>query len=172
MWKDIDNFNGLYQVSDSGLVKSVCRHIENGSKSGMTLNEKVLKCSINNKNGYAYVTLRKDGKSFAFSVHRLVADAFLDNHDNKKVVNHIDGNKLNNCVTNLEYVTYSENNQHAYDTGLKSKGEDFYNAKLSYSDVIEIRKEYPSLNLNQLSKKYNVSRGTIRDVVNNITWKT
>ena len=78
------------------------------------------KLSINNRNGYAYVNLfnRKNNKHESHRFHRLIAKMFIPNPENKPVVNHIDGNKLNNNVSNLEWATISENTQHAFDNGL------------------------------------------------------
>lgn len=70
------------------------------------------------KNGYKYVNLRANGLTIRYYIHRLVAETFISNPYNKKAVNHIDGDKLNNDVTNLEWVTYQENAKHAYDNGL------------------------------------------------------
>ena len=100
-WRDIKGYEGKYQVSNLGRVKS--RH-------------KILK--PNNVKGYLYVYPSKNSKKEALKVHRLVAEAFIDNPENKPEVNHIDGNKENNRVENLEWCTKSENMQHAIKTGL------------------------------------------------------
>lgn len=70
------------------------------------------------KNGYAYVNLRRDGETIRYNIHRLVAENFIPNPLNKPAVNHIDGNKLNNSVENLEWATYRENSRHAIEHGL------------------------------------------------------
>lgn len=108
VWKDIEGYEGLYQVSNLGRIKSLCRE---GCFLGVFYNRK----------GYARCRLYKDGKGRNFRVHRLVAMTFIPNPDNKPEVNHIDGNKRNNCVTNLEWVTSSENHVHAYVTGLRKR---------------------------------------------------
>ena len=101
-WKDIKNFEGRYSISNTGIVKNIKRNTE-------------LK-SYNNKagKGYLYVDLYK-GKNRVrrISIHRLVAEHFLDNVDNKNQVNHIDGNTLNNNYKNLEWVTPTENMVHS-----------------------------------------------------------
>lgn len=104
--EEIPGYVGLYQVTNLGSV------YRNGKR---------LKSFINGK--YTKVNLYKDGVMTQHTVHRLVATAFIPNPDNKKEVNHKDGNKTNNHVSNLEWVTSSENRQHAYDTGLKTVGE-------------------------------------------------
>lgn len=103
--KPIDNFPG-YMISNTGDVISV-----KGKKP------KVLKGKVD-KYGYHCVCLRRDNKNYHFTVHRLVAKAFISNPHNKPTVNHKDGNKLNNNYTNLEWHTVSENTKHAYDNGM------------------------------------------------------
>lgn len=110
IWKDIDGYIGRYQISNLGRVKSILRF----SKG---IKVKILKYKID-KYGYLRVTLSKDNQQKIFFVHRLVAKAFIPNPENKPQVNHIDGNKQNNKVNNLEWVTNQENVIHAHITGL------------------------------------------------------
>lgn len=166
IWKDILNYNGDYQVSDTGLVKSVSRKGHDGRELG----EKLLR-PYKMPNGYMTVCLRKDGKTKRHYVHRLVCDAFVDNPKHLPVVNHVDGDKSNNNVDNLEWVSYSCNNQHAYDTGLKQCGSGFYSAKLTESDVINILKCGKYTTYENIAEMYGVSRATIRDVLERRTWK-
>lgn len=115
IWKDIDGYTGLYQVSNLGNVRKL-RFINN-----MTNKEKVFLITPKLINtGYYKVMLYKGGKWENAFVHRLVAAAFIPNEAGRPQVNHIDGNKTNNVVTNLEWCTQSENNRHAYRTGLRS----------------------------------------------------
>lgn len=98
-----------------------------------TIKEKILKCSRNSINNYIVVTLKYKGKNKRFYVHRLVAEAFINNIDNKSQVNHIDGNKENNCSNNLEWVNAKENIQHALKNRLrKTKAIIQYDNKGSY----------------------------------------
>jgi len=169
IWKDIHNFSN-YQISNMGNIKRKERLIIDSRNHKYLLKEKILK-STKLKNGYLTVTLRKNKKSYLKYIHVLVAESFLGFNKNL-IVNHKDGNKDNNHVTNLEWVTYSENNQHAYDNNLKSKNENFYNSKLTIEEIKEIRIIYPKIkNYNVLAKKYNVSRATIRDIILKRTWK-
>lgn len=122
VFRDVLGYEGLYQISNYGRVKSLERknifycglrkeYLERPTK------EKILNYNKSNR-GYLQVCLTKEGKSKTYTVHRLVAKAFLPNLKNKKQVNHIDGNKENNSIDNLEWVTSSENNKHAFITGL------------------------------------------------------
>jgi hypothetical protein len=114
IWKDIKNYESFFQISNFGRVKS----LERFSKQNVLIKEKILKQYKDNK-GYKTITLRKNGKrSNGLSVHRLVALHFINNPQNKPEVNHIDGDKTNNHVDNLEWVTKSENHLHAHKTGL------------------------------------------------------
>lgn len=116
IWKDIIGYEGLYQISSWGNVKSLERKVNRG-KYFRIVKERVLKISLNSI-GYCQIKLCKNGKQKVLRVHRLVAIHFIDNLDNKLEVNHIDGNKTNNYYKNLEWCTRSENTQHAYDNGL------------------------------------------------------
>lgn len=104
-WKDIVGYEGKYRVSNTGKVYSV-------------ISNKVLTPAYCGS-GYLKVMLVKQPKNYKNTmIHRLVAEAFIPNPSNKATVNHIDGNKLNNCAENLEWNTYSENLKHAYSKGL------------------------------------------------------
>lgn len=106
IWKDIPNYEGLYQVSNLGNVKSICYQ---GFKRELIMKPK------SHHSGYKIVMLCKNGVQKNKSVHRLVAETFLEKPVGKNVVNHIDGNKSNNELSNLEWVTYSMNTRHAID---------------------------------------------------------
>ena len=106
-WKDIDGYVGLYQISNKGRVKSLHRL----DRLGRPVQEKILKHGYN-KDGYWQVMLSKNGKYKTFRVHRLVDKAFISNPDNLPEVNHIDENKENNNVENLEWCTREYNNNY------------------------------------------------------------
>jgi NUMOD4 motif-containing protein/HNH endonuclease len=117
IWKDIKDFEGLYQVSNFGRVRSLPRMVLRGKSFGI-MGGIILK-SFLDKNGYLKVNLSNGiGNRFQKWVARLVAQAFIDNPLNKPQINHKDGIKTNNLIDNLEWVTGSENTQHAYDIGL------------------------------------------------------
>jgi hypothetical protein len=115
IWNDIKGFEGLYKISSLGNVKS----LGNGKSTCTLYKKERLLFSKAKANGYMHVKLNKDGKRYYFSLHRLIATTFLINPSNKKEVNHKDGNKLNNSLANLEWVTTSENQKHAYANGLQ-----------------------------------------------------
>lgn len=120
IWKDIKGYEKLYQVSNLGSVKSLSKFVKNNksySSIGYITKEKILK-QFRNRKGYLVVSLCRDGKQKTFRVHRLVAEAFIPNPENKPQVNHINTNKENNHVSNLEWVTNGENQIHAYCNGL------------------------------------------------------
>lgn len=117
IYRDIQGYEGHYQISNLGNIKSLKRLIKRcNSNKSYFIKERILKQSISN--GYYAITLNKNNKQKRFCIHRLVALAFLENPKNKEEVNHKDGNKLNNCVDNLEWCTKSENTLHAYKIGL------------------------------------------------------
>lgn len=118
IWKDIIGYEGLYKVSNLGRIKSLYRVVPHKSKGSKTIPESIKKLNVGTNN-YYIVMLNKNGEKITKTVHRLVAIAFLSNPENKKEVNHKDGNKLNNNIYNLEWNTVSENRFHAFRTGLQ-----------------------------------------------------
>lgn len=113
IFKDIYGFEGLYQVSNYGNIKSLPKSGGNAYKERLLKNGKIKKKHTT----YERITLSKDGKIFRFSVHRIVAEAFIENTFDKPHINHIDNNGENNNVDNLEWCTHSENMIHAYKQG-------------------------------------------------------
>lgn len=153
MWKQIKGFS--YFVSSSGEIKS--------SKG------RIKKQSINKK-GYAYVALWKNNKHKHCKVHRLVAQSFLPNPKKCSQINHKNGNKLDNQVNNLEWVTNQENRNHAIQNKLIVFGEKSHYAKLSEKDVLLIRK-YSTLSTSVLAFIFDVSTSQIRRIKTNKSWR-
>lgn len=115
MWKDIKNFEGLYQISDTGEVKSVKRLKQNNN--GYQEVKDRLRVLTPDKDGYLRVCLSKHGKHYLKTVHRLVAEAFIPNPDNLPIINHMDEDKQNNSVDNLEWCTVQYNTR--YGSGME-----------------------------------------------------
>jgi hypothetical protein len=162
-WKWIEGYKNRYKISTYGNVKSFV---------GKSI--KTMKHSPNSK-GYGFVELCYNGGSVTKAVHRLVAETFLKRDNKYLQVNHKDGNKLNNNINNLEWVTARENIIHSYKNNLKKniwrpQGIKHPKAKLTDNQVISIRKEYNN-NREYLSKKYGVSLASISLIINERTWK-
>lgn len=125
-WADIPGYEGMYQVSDLGNVRSLDRVSTHSIRGAIKLHGKVLKGGL--CKGYPMVALCKDGKSKTHKVHRLVAAAFVPNPEGLPEVNHRDGCKSNNAARNLEWCTHSCNIRHAYAVGLKTPRNDMTKA--------------------------------------------
>lgn len=122
-WKSIKDYEGYYEVSDTGLVRSLDRVVPDKQTGQKRLKGKQMKLTETQNTrggqGYYVVNLRRNHKSNIVPVHRLVAETFLENKHNLPTVNHKDGNKHNNCIDNLEWATYSYNNVHALRNNLR-----------------------------------------------------
>lgn len=145
-WKPVVGYEGLYMVSNWGRVKSLDRWVKSRNGSVRFYKGRILK-PITGSNGYLFVNLCKDGKVKVFTVHRLVAEAFLPNPHNYPCVNHKDENKQNNNVSNLEWCTAQYNN--TYGTRNERAAEKTTNGKLSktvlqYTLDGELIREWPS----------------------------
>lgn len=110
-WKPIKGFEGLYEVSNTGMVRSLDHERKNKNGSYIQ-NGKILKIGINKRTGYLMVSLSKDGKSKTQYIHKLVANAFIENPKEYKCINHLDENKNNNNVENLEWCNHKINDNH------------------------------------------------------------
>ena len=160
IWKDVEGFEGIYKISNEGVLISTPRF---GVKGGVKKRTKI-------ERGYESYSLHKDGKSCNKLVHRLLAEHFIPNPDNKPYVNHIDGNPSNNTLDNLEWVTQLENIQHAIRTGLmNNKGENHYGAKLTNQEVLEIRDLYKHRIFKQweIGEIYGAPKSTIGSIIQN-----
>lgn len=169
-WKDIKDYEGLYQISNTGLVKAMAKTWLSGEyrNSLRSKPETIIKCSIK-PNGYKQCTLSKNGKVLNKRINRLVAEAFIPNPENKPEVNHKDGVKSNNHVSNLEWCTRQENLLHAYKNGLlkPARGENQGNSKLKNKVVDEIREKYSTGNYTykQLADEYDIYFGHVGKII-------
>ena len=164
VWKDIPEYEGLYQVSNLGRVRSVDRIIVKKNKATMLYKGKILKYYEDTK-GRLSVSLSKNDKKKNIRVHIIVAETFISKRPDKKVICHINGNNQDNRLVNLRYDTQSENIIDIYRQGKK-------HGKLSTDEVIEIRRLYSNGEYTQteLAEKFNVSLGTIECVINRRTY--
>lgn len=176
IWKDIKGYEGYYQVSNTGKIKTLEHNIIRHNGKRLTIKEKILNGSKDTK-GYLQVELKKDGKRNIKFIHRLVAETFIENPNNKLQVNHINGDKSNNGIDNLEWVTCSENIHHAWKNGLNKpiKGEAHGNHKLTDDEVRYIKEHYKPYDrkygINALARKFQVSTCPIDRIVNGKGWK-
>ncbi len=160
-WRDYPNYgNGDYQISTFARIKSL--------KNGRV---KILKPWFSGE--YMQIELCQDGVQKTFQVHRLVAETFIPNSDNLPEVNHRDGRKYNNHVSNLEWVTHAQNMRHAVDTGLQIglSGEDNPRAKLIGEQIVYIRENPDGLTGKELAEMFGVSEIAVSDIQTGKTYK-
>lgn len=164
-WRDVVGYEEYFSVSSEGKVYS-------------KRTNKILKLTLS-KSGYNCFATRlegRDGKCIFLRAHRLVAEAFIPNPENKPFVNHKNANKTDNRVENLEWVTAQENSIHARDMGLLSplRGESSPTSKLKEADVLYIRENFKArcreFGARALGKKFGVDKTTIMSVVERKTW--
>lgn len=165
-FRDVPGFEGRYQVSNFGRIKSI-----HGKGKGVG-NGPLFTYGFIDSVGYRQVTFRISNKRHCLRVHRLVANAFLaEGRSDQNFVNHIDGDKLNNHVSNLEWATHTENLRHAINTGLlDTKGEKSVNSKLTEEQVLQIRQLYHTKTQSQLAEQFGIGRRHIGDIVNGVCW--
>lgn len=166
-WIDIKGYEGCYQVSDKGRIKSLGRNV---IRNGVTYfqAEHIMCPWCGTTSLYDRVRLFRNGTGKKFSIHRLVAQYFLPTWNERLEVNHIDGNRYNNDVSNLEMCTRQENVLHAIIHFLKNDyGEKSSNAKLTNAQAEEIRRLYYAGNTTQnaLAGQFNVCSRTINAIV-------
>lgn len=176
VWRPVFGYEGLYEVSSLGNIRSVDRERDHGfGNATRTLKGRPIKGWINSK-GYKIVALSLDGVVANRSIHSMVCDAFHPTSRNRECTNHLDGNKLNNRPDNIEPSTYSKNNAHAYRTGLKppvvNAGEKCGTAKLNNAIVLQIR-QAAALGESGLSiaNRFGIHHSTACRVAKGKTWK-
>lgn len=180
-WVDVLGYEGLYQVSSFGRVKSLERFPVGKDFVKRRVNQLILKPTLFN-NGYFAVSLRRDDKTTKFSVHRLVALSFIPNPENKPQVNHKNGIKSDNGIDNLEWATSSENINHALKNGLIRdqsgderpwwRGEKNPVSVLNDNLVHNIRGMYSNgVKMTEIAKVHNLNYSTVRSVCYKQSWK-
>lgn len=138
-WKDIPGYEGLYQISRRGQVKSLGRKITD-NRGRITERKDIIKINQVDMRGYYRIQLKKDGILKNFRIHRLIALAFIPNPGKKKCINHKDANKKNNRISNLEWCTHKENIRHAFTNKLvyRARGEKCANSTISDTQAEQI----------------------------------
>lgn len=173
IWKDIKNYEDIYQISNLGRVKSLNREVIQKNRV-INWPERIFK-TTSTKNKYSNIKIYNKNGFENVSVHRLVGIAFVPNSNNKLFINHINGIKNDNRAENLEWCTTSENVKHAYRIGLNIPvfGDKSHSSKLTSVQVKTIKESYRD-NLytqSQLAKIYNVRVSNINMILTNRTWK-
>ena len=170
-WRDIPNFEG-YQVSSLGKVKGIDR-LKKGRNTLRLIRGQELKQSPNKK-GYLETRLRKNGTHTRL-IHKLVSSAFLTKPEHCTQINHINGIKTDNRIENLEWVTQSENQLHAYKLGLQPSraGENNSNTKITDKNVTLLKQLYNSgMSIVEVSNSININVSIIRQIIYGKTWKS
>ena len=175
-WKDIKNYEGLYKISNMGTIYKYPHSTVYISGEERSYEEKILRPSISD-NGYKKVILNKDKIKRNFNLHRLIAEHFIPNPDNKPEVNHIDGNKLNNNLSNLEWVTTSENALHAVDIGYReisgyTKYKVAQNVRKFNKEEIENIKQLHTDGVSKakIAKQFGCHYSTIDNIIKGVTY--
>ncbi len=154
------------QYKNTNYWVSTCGNVYNMQRGNL------LQGSSNRVTGYYVYKITINGIKKTRLIHRLVAETFIPNPENKKEVNHLDGNKYNNRLDNLEWATPSENQHHAFKLGLNHSNRKTSGIKMNPELIFEIKKLHKEgVNLVQISKRYNVTRGCISDIIHGRTWK-
>lgn len=176
VWKDVVGYVGYYQISNLGNIRSLDRYVNARNNGVRICYGKLLKTHLN-KDGYVKIQLgkNKEIKKITYSIHRLVAIAFIPNTNNYPQINHKNGVKTENYPNNLEWCNAVMNCQHARDSGLSKPlyGKNNKNSKLTEKDVLEIRNLYSSGKYTQrkLAKMFNVAKNNIWCILKRETWK-
>jgi len=173
VWKDINGYEGLYQVSDNGQVRSIPKRVWNRYKYDI---RKTVILKQKTSSLYKQISLCKNGKAKSVNVHRLIAKAFISNPENKLEVNHKNGIKQDNNIENLEWCTRKENSIHAVKTGLQKIkiGSDHHCSILKEHNIINIRNLFDKkiINRAQISRLYpQMTYSGIRMITDRKNWK-
>ena len=168
IWKTIKEFEGLYEISNYGRIKSLGRKTC-GTVNWKTLGIDRIRKKVLTKWGYEIIALNLNGKAISKAVHTLVLNAFNQKPESTERLeaNHKDGNKTNNRADNLEWVTSKENKKHAFDSGLCNhrRGEALYNSKFTTEQIIDIKTRLKQgIPGTVLAEEFNVVPSTINHI--------
>lgn len=169
IWRNVNGYEGLYEVSNLGRVRSLDRIVFRKDGRETTFYGKIMSSRSTTTSKYIYVDLCKDGIRKHYTVHSLVARAFIGDYKRPYEVNHIDGDITNNSVDNLEIVTHLENIQHSIRYGRKRDcGENHVNAKISNVQASEMRAMWNNgMRQVDIGKVFGVSNKLVNRIVNN-----
>lgn len=172
-WKDVPGFEGFYQASDLGNVRSVPREIVTSDSRRWIQPGKRMTLGAHHKGGYRTVVLCRFNKPRAYLVHRLVALAFLENPDGLPEVNHKDGDKAHNAVSNLEWISRKDNIDHAVCLSLiNNKGERNQQAKLNEATVRHIRRlKSQGLSNTKIAALTGATARNVKNITSRTSWK-
>lgn len=175
LWHPVPNHEGRLEVTRSGAVRGCDRTVRSRYGSTRRIKARILK--PNNIRGYFCVQVLAAGKPRNVFIHRMIAELFVPNPHGKPYVNHIDGNKANNKIENLEWVTHAENMRHAFALGLvpypkSGPGDQSPAAKLDWPSVREIRRLLSEGSRHiDVANQFGVTKGTIGFIARNETWR-
>lgn len=165
IWLPIEGYEGYYEASSFGNIRSLDRLVVHSTGTRRVYKGTKLVPGLSNE--YLNVQLSKGGKQISIGVHILICNTFYDNPENKKTVNHKDGNKLNNREDNLEFATSSEQHIHAHRTGLKGMN----SRALNINQAKEIKSLISAgVKAKDISSKYNISVRTVFNIKSGFTW--
>lgn len=172
VWKDIEGYEGIYQVSNLGKIKSLYRKVFYSDGRTYTYKEKVLNWNIMKKVNRCYVHLYKNSERKAMLVHRVVALAFIPNPNNLPEINHINGITTDNFVSNLEWITHSENMKHGFRTGLINNTGVLHGNNIYNEDQIRRVKKYllESKGQAEIERLTGVGRATVYEIKKGRQW--
>lgn len=173
----IDDFITFNRMDGEIFARYYCNHFISTNGRVFSWNNKHKKCKFLSpaidKYGYYKINIKKDAKTINKYVHRMVAEVFIENPLNLMIVNHKDGNKLNNLTDNLEWCTTQQNTKHSIESGLTNfKGSNNPNSKISSETVRSIKEKYSSgIRIKEISSEYGLLFGHVSKIVNGRIWK-
>lgn len=163
VWKPVVGWEGLYEVSNNGRVRST-------RKTTNSFVGRILVATPKN-NGYLHVGLCRNNRVTSRHVHKLVFEAFIGPIPDELEINHRNTDKNDNRPENFELLTHAENMRHARENGLMQRGADRWNSKLTEKDILEIRSLYGSMSREEIGKRFGITKSHVWSVATNKVWK-